>query len=183
MVAVMRHGEDLDRCEPGHCSAADSSETKRKADRAMQQIAAMGGGHLVVFPDVAFVRVSTGKANEALAYTLIHNKAYKDVTSMLSDEEYRDRSDKEHDTLSVVNWLEGSYPNFFFDVDIAQIDDFTSRYLAIRDREDYEKFVGLYGVRRTSTDFWEIADWFQAQYAREKPVLSGLFDLNRYRNR
>jgi hypothetical protein len=38
-------------------------------------------------------------------------------------------------------------------------------------------------VRRTNTGFWETADWFQAQSAREKPLLSGLFDLNRYRNR
>jgi hypothetical protein len=149
----------------------------------MQQIAAMGGEHLVVFPDVAFVRVGLGQGEEALAYTLIHNKAYKDVTSMLDDAKYRDRSDMQNDTLTVLNWLEGSFPNFFFDVDIERIEDFTSRYIAIRDREDYEKFVALYGVRRTNTDFWEIADWFHDQYAREKPVLSGLFDLNRYRNR
>mgnify|MGYP000019416243 CR=1 FL=1 len=44
-------------------------------------------------------------------------------------------------------------------------------------------FIALYGVRRTNTGFWEIADWFHDQYARERPVLSGLFDLNRYRNR
>jgi hypothetical protein len=136
-----------------------------------------------VFPDVAFVRVTLGPGEQPLAYTLIRNKACKDVTSMLEDEHNRDRSDKENGTLTVVNWLEGSYPNFFFDVDIPRIDDFTSCHIAIRDRQDYEKFVGLYGVRRTNTDLWEIADCFQDQYARKKPVLSGLFDLNRYRNR
>jgi hypothetical protein len=183
LSAVAPTGEDLDRCGSGQCSDPDAGTAEQKVDRAMQRIAAMGGEHLVVFPDVAFVRVGMGQDEEALAYTLIRNKAYKDVTSMLDDAQYRDRSDRQNDTLTVVNWLEGSYPNFFFDVDIERIDDFTSRYIAIRDREDYEKFVALYGVRRTDTDFWEIADWFHDQYAREKPVLSGLFDLNRYRNR
>ena len=181
LAAVMRSGEDLDRCEPAACGKPESGDMKHRADQAMQQIAAMKGEHLGVFPDVAFIRVGNG--DEALAYTLILNKAYKNVTSMLADEEDRDRSDRAHDTLTVVNWLEGSYPNFFFDVAIAEIDDFTSRYVAIRDREDYEQFIALYGVRRTNTGFWEIADWFHDQYARERPVLSGLFDLNRYRNR
>ena len=183
LVSAARPGENLDRCESDACSAPDRADAEQKADLAMQQIAAMGGEYLGVFPDVAFVRVRTGDADEALAYTLIHNKAYKNVTSMLSDSEQRDRADKAQDTLTVVNWLEGSYPNFFFDVSIKDIDDFTSHYIAIREREDYEKFVALYGVRRTNTGFWEIADWFHDQYAREKPVLSGLFDLNRYRNR
>jgi hypothetical protein len=183
LLTAARLGEDLDRCGSGHCSDPEAGAAEQKVDRAMQQIAAMGGEHLVVFPDVAFVRVGLGQGEEALAYTLIHNKAYKDVTSMLDDAKYRDRSDMQNDTLTVLNWLEGSFPNFFFDVDIERIEDFTSRYIAIRDREDYEKFVALYGVRRTNTDFWEIADWFHDQYAREKPVLSGLFDLNRYRNR
>ncbi|MFV9616804.1 MAG: fatty acid cis/trans isomerase, partial [Gammaproteobacteria bacterium] len=35
----------------------------------------------------------------------------------------------------------------------------------------------------TSEDFWLHADWFNQQYAREQPVLSGIFDLNRYQNR
>jgi hypothetical protein len=183
LSAIARQGENLDRCESQQCRDPGAGAAEQKVDRAMQRIATMGGEHLVVFPDVAFVRVGLGQGEDALAYTLIHNKAYKDVTSMLADVQYRDRSDKQNDTLTVVNWLEGSYPNFFFDVDIERIDDFTSRYIAIRNREDYEKFVALYGVRRTNTDFWELADWFHDQSARERPVLSGLFDLNRYRNR
>ena len=52
-----------------------------------------------------------------------------------------------------------------------------------RTRDDCENFVARYGVRRPNETFWRHADWFHEQYAREKPVLSGLFDLNRYRNR
>jgi len=85
--------------------------------------------------------------------------------------------------MSVVKGLQGSYPNFFFDIELSQVDDFAERYAAISNRKDYERFVGLFGVRRTRSDFWDTADWFQDYYAAQQPVLSGLFDLNRYRNR
>lgn len=54
------------------------------------------------------------------------------------------------------------------------------RYLSIQDRDDQGQLVALYGVRRTNTGFRKTADWFHARYAREKPLLSSLFDLNRY---
>jgi hypothetical protein len=85
--------------------------------------------------------------------------------------------------MTVVNWLEGSYPNFFFSVPLSEIEAFTARCAAIRNQEDYEQFVGRYGVRRTNPAFWDRADWFQDEYARSRPVTSGLLDLNRYQNR
>ena len=87
------------------------------------------------------------------------------------------------DSLTVVDWLEGSYPNFFFVIDREDIEDFAEHYRSIQTRDDYEQFVARYGVRRSDENFWHHADWFHERYAREKPVLSGLFDLNRYRNR
>jgi len=82
-----------------------------------------------------------------------------------------------------VKWLEGSYPNFFFDVDLNNIEEFARQCETIRDAKSYEKFVNRYGVRRTNSSFWEISDWFQDNFKQKKPVLSGLFDLNRYQNR
>ena len=79
--------------------------------------------------------------------------------------------------------LEGSYPNLFLEVDAAEIDDFVARFAAIPRREEYECLVGHYGVRRTQAAFWASADWFQARAAENEPLRSGIFDLNRYRNR
>ena len=76
-----------------------------------------------------------------------------------------------------------SYPNFFLVVDADEIETFADRFTSIRDRDDYERFVALYGVRRTNPGFWSEADWFQAEYRRQEPVEAGIFDLNRYRNR
>jgi len=82
-----------------------------------------------------------------------------------------------------VNWLEGSYPNFFFNVALSDIDEFTKKCTAIKNKKDYEKFVEHYGVRRTNPLFWELSDWFYDNYKKHKPISSGLFDLNRYQNR
>ncbi len=173
---------DLDRCGEQSCLLRRArSPAEARADRAMQRIAAIHGEHLDIFPEVSFVRVKAASGD--LAYSLIHNKAYKNVTSMLAEAKQRDPEDKQLDTLTVLKWLEGSYPNFFFEVDLARMEDFVARYAAIRHRRDYEAFVALYGVRRTNQRFWQVADWFHQQYAREQPILSGVYDLYRYRNR
>ena len=143
---------------------------------------AIKGERLRAFPDVAFVRVKTDKPETDFAYSLIRDKAYLSVTSLLSDEK-RDNRDYAHDTLTVVKGLEGSYPNFFFVVEPDELADFTSRIININTLDDYERFAGIYGIRRTNDSFWETADWFQDEYAQQEPVLSGLFDLNRYANR
>jgi hypothetical protein len=177
----------LNRCQSLPCQFPATGSAELQADMAMAQVADIKGRILEVFPDLAFVRIRTGeKTKQDLAYTLIHNKAYKNISSMFASENHRelnDRRDLEHDTLSVVKGLQGSYPNFFFNIELSQVDEFAERYAAIKNRKDYERFVGLFGVRRTRSDFWETADWFQDYYAAQQPVLSGLFDLNRYRNR
>jgi len=170
-------------CATGACDRSDISPARRRVDHALADVAAVAGRQLAVFSDVSFVRVRTGDGQPDLAYTLIRNKGYKHVSSMFSSEDVEQATDIESDTLTVVPWLEGSYPNFFYDVPLEQIEQFAQRYRQVDSREDYERFVGIYGIRRTNHRFWAIADWFQEQYRREQPVESGLFDFNRYRNR
>ncbi len=185
---IEQHTNAMNHCgRPGCQTPSTESALKRAAikrvDNAMIKIAKLQGEQLHSFPDVAFVRVKADKPEDDLTYSLIRNKAYKNVTSFLADERERDRSDIDKDTMTVVNWLEGSYPNFFFSVDLSEIETFSKRCAAIRSDDDYEKFVNQYGVRRTSPLFWELADWFKDNDRQRKPVLSGLFDLNRYQNR
>jgi hypothetical protein len=150
----------------------------------MQKAAKMDGPIVQFLPDLAFVRVIMGgEPEQDLAYTMINNKAYKSVSSMFEGEKLGDRRDYKYDTQTVVGWLEGSYPNFFYVVVLDDIERFVEEYNNIENREAYEAFVARYGLRRTSEDFWKHADWFNQQYAREQPRLSGIYDLNRYQNR
>jgi len=180
---VLEREDIINRCGQPPCKASGSDALKNRADVAMRKIADIKGEVLIAFPDVAFVRVRRdNKPDNDLAYTIIRDKAYKNVTSMFKNESDENR-DYSNDSLTVVDWLESSYPNFFFTVDINDVEKFTVHYASLKNREDYEKFVAIYGTRRTNDKFWQTADWFQDAHLRERPVKAGLYDLNRYENR
>lgn len=183
VAGVAQQADAMNRCGIQECRERQLDTESAQVDKAMAVIARLQGSNLHAFPDLAFVQVRMDDPQQDRAYSLIRNKAYKNVTSFLADERERDRADIEQDTMTVVNWLEGSYPNFFFSVAGSEIDAFTEQCAEIRNHKDYERFVDRYGVRRTSPGFWAAADWFQERYARNQPVASGLFDLNRYENR
>ncbi len=183
VAIVAPQAEAMNHCANISCKQIPDEAAVKKADRAIAEIAQLQGEKLHPFPDVAFVQIRTDKPENNFAYTLIRNKAYKSVTSLFSDALERDRTDIDKDTITVVNWLEGSYPNFFFSVSLSEIDAFVEHCVTIRNVEDYRVFVDKYGVRRTNPAFWKLADWFQDEFAQNKLVSSGLFDLNRYKNR
>ncbi len=184
MAPVLNTTDVINRCDSRPCYAEGASADQRIADSAMSVVAGIKGKVLIAFPDVAFVRVKLGGAAEDdLAYTIIRDIAYKNVSSIFQNEKDDAHRDYQYDALTVVNGLEGTYPNFFFEVDLEEVDLFAERYASLLNRDDYERFVSLYGIRRTSPRFWEVADWFQDAYLRQEPSDAGLFDLNRYANR
>jgi len=184
LADVLERDDVINRCEKPPCHAKGADADKRRADAAMRHLIEVKGVAMAGFSDVTLVRVvRNGKREDDFAYSVIRNKAYKNVSSIFQDEEDSKHRDYEHDSLTVVDWVEGSYPNFFFSVDINEVEKFAKLYSSIKTRDDYERLVGIYGIRRTNQQFWEIADWFQDEYRREKPIHSGLLDLNRYRNR
>lgn len=173
----------LNRCDDLSCMSPARSAAERRVDQAMEEIHRKKGVALHAFPEVAYVVVKTGDGEKDLVYSLIRNKAYKNVASFFAGDGERDRSDVERDTMTVVKWLEGSYPNFFFVVDLEDIEAFSEQCAAIASYDDYERFVEKYGIRRTNTSFWRTSDWFHDRYLEEKPLRAGILDLSRYRNR
>ena len=171
-------------CAGQDCDSESRKAALERADRAINQLSRMHGKIVEFLPDVAFVRVELGGAPEAdLAYTLLSDKTYDNVSSMFSEQKLGERRDASGDRQTVVPWLEGSYPEFFFVVPLAEVETFVARYDGIRNRDDYERFTARFGVRRTNPAFWKSADWFNAQALREQPERAGIFDLNRYQDR
>lgn len=176
-------GDFINRCVSDKCKP-NINQNILRVNKAMQKAAKMDGGIVQFLPDLAFIRIRMGgKPEDDLAYSMISNKAYKSVSSMFEGEKIGDRRDYVYDTQTIVNWLEGAYPNFFYVVDLQDIEEFVAQYNVIKNRDEYEAFVARFGLRRTSEEFWQHADWFNRQYAREQPRLSGIYDLNRYQNR
>ncbi len=184
LAAIAPLDDAINRCHNRNCEDATVSDIERQTNHHMREIAQIGGEVIRVFPDLAYVRVKIGN-QRYLDYSLIRDKAYKNLSSFMDNgaDVERDIQDIKNDHMTVLKGLEGSYPNFFFDVKLGSVEQFTHEYAAIRNMKDYERFVARFGVRRTQVGFWKIADWFQARYAEEQPMLSGLLDLNRYRNR
>ena len=164
--------DPINRCHNQLCNGLSAM------DKQIQRISKIKGKNLIVFPDLSLLRV-VGKDKEQV-YTLILNKGYKNISFMLGDSSHRDTSS---DTLSVYKGILGAYPNFFFVVHENEISSFVDRLEVIKNRDDYERFVSLYGVRRTASNFWDNADWFNNYYAKQDPVAYGIFDLFRYKNR
>jgi hypothetical protein len=154
------------------------------AESAMGELHLHRGKVLGFLPDVGFVRVMLdGACPTDLAYTLISDRSYKNVSSMFSEVGPDDVRDASADRLSVVPWLEGSYPDLFWVVQAGEVAQFAERFAAVSTEQDYEQLLERYAVRRTNPGFWEAADWFNAQGLREQPERGGIFDLNRYQNR
>jgi hypothetical protein len=170
----------LNRCGASPCNRPGASATERRAERALQPIASVPGPWVAELPDLAFLRVRSGKLDRGVVtYTLVHNKAHTNVASMFDEEERREPA---KDTLSVVRGTLGSYPNFLFDVEVAQIEAFARALAAVGNASDFEALVERWGVRRTSPYFWEAFDWIHDDFRRRSPTAFGLFDLGRYQN-
>lgn len=166
------------------CSSEEARRALAGADRALDALRQARGNALSFLPDVSFVRVRMDDVCPAdLAYTLISDKSYQNVSSMFSEQEPGAARDASGDRLTVVPWLEGSYPELFLVVPSGQVEAFAEQYAAVKTEQDYERLLDRFGVRRTSASFWDTSDWFNAQALREQPERAGIFDLNRYQNR
>lgn len=180
---VAGDGDFINRCTNDNCTHPTDKNILR-ADIAMRSVEKINSKLARTTPEIALMRVRMGgKPENDRAYTIIYNKAYKTVSSMFKEITMATQRDFSFDTKTITPWIEGSYPNFFFVVNLNEIEDFAAQYNAISNRSDYETFIAHYGIRRTDEDFWLHADWFNEQYQREQPVLSGILDLSRYQNR
>ena len=113
-------------------------------------------------------------------YSLIKNRYHKNVSSLLNENK---NIIDEKTTLSVVLGIRGSYPNTFFDIKEGDLNDFYKKVSMLSNEEDYSELLTLYGVRRTSENFWEFTDWLHQNLKTVQPKESGLLDLNRFDNR
>ena len=125
-----------------------------------------------------YIRVQVD-GEEDIHYSLMMNKSYKHVSSLLGNEDANLR-DQKNDTLTVVRGFSGSYPNVFLVVPFDNLEQFIDDSMVTKDLDEYQQYVAKYAIRRTNDSFWEHSDWFQKKYAEAEPVEAGVLDLNRY---
>ena len=79
--------------------------TQRASGRAFEKgVTKTTGEFTQAFPDVSLLRVRTG-ADQGTVYTLIHNKAFKNVRFIFAGDIYREPS---MDDLHILKGVQGS---------------------------------------------------------------------------
>ena len=182
LAALTGPENTLYRCGQPPCNRIDATPFAARAERLLKPLTFLKGGGIHYLPELSFLRVhEVGAAlDQGTVYSLVQNKALANVSFMFWE---RARRLPEEDTLTVVPGFVGSYPNFFYDVDLAHLPDFVSRALNLGGEEDAKQLVEIYGIRRTHPNFWGYSDFFNRQHRLSNPVTAGLFDLGRYENR
>ncbi|MGV7228769.1 MAG: fatty acid cis/trans isomerase [Nitrospirales bacterium] len=118
--------------------------------------------------------------SDDLVVTLIHNNGLSNVSHLFFDDK---RRLPEEDSLTVVRGFLGAYPNAFYHVAQAELEDFVSAVEGLGSEEDYQALLSRFGIRRSNPDFWKHSDAIQAVYQNASPIEAGLFDYNRLENR
>jgi hypothetical protein len=170
----------LNRCVKPPCDRPDATTVERRTERVLQKMTGVHGPWVAKLPEVTLLRIRSSDERERDAvYTLIHNRAHTNVSSLFREQS---RLIPQDDTLLVMRGFVASYPNFLFEVPEADVEDFGANLEAVQSSADFEALTDRFGVRRTSGTFWQSIDWLHADFRRRQPSGAGILDLARYGN-
>ncbi len=128
--------------------------------------------------NLAYVRIMVNEKIEDDVYvSMIINRWHDDVTTLFGEEA---RLRPEKDSGVFVEGFVGSYPNYFFEVKLADLPDFLKVLESFDGTTDSITRLSHYGINRADPRFWEVYDLIQDRFNSIDPLQAGLFDLNRY---
>ncbi|MGY6276070.1 fatty acid cis/trans isomerase [Methylomonas sp. MgM2] len=171
--------DSINRCKQLTCARPNASPARQEVDGKMRELAKLKGLELGALPEMSLLRVKMGDAEGDMVYTLLIDKAYSNISKMLSE---GSRRLPEQDGITVVPGFVGSYPNFSFLVEKNQLDDFIHAIRNARTETGLDQLYGGFGIRRANPDIWQHLDWFNQEHRRLRGLRAGLFDMNRYEN-
>lgn len=171
--------DSINQCQQSDCLRANTTPTQQQVDAAMRSLTKLKGFEVTALPEMSLLRVKTGKPEGDLVYTLLIDRAYSNISKMVTLGSTRL---PEHDKLTVVPGFVGSYPNFFFSVDISQLEQFVAAVRDARSQTAIEAIYQTYGIRRSNAEIWQYSDWFNQQHPKYRGLEAGLLDMNRYEN-
>lgn len=155
-------------------------ETPEEVFKALHAVSGPGDGFFSRVTDhnanVAFIRVKMVD-QEDLVISAVIRRWHDNVTFLFGE---RRTLDPSRDSADFFPGFIGSYPNYFFEVDLADMSDFIGLLKNYRGSDDDIEKLRKYGINRSADNFWEVFDWFQDRFLESDPLHAGLFDLNRY---
>ena len=121
-----------------------------------------------------------GKNGQDQLFTVIHNNAHTNISSLFDEEANRDYV---NDDLTIVRGVVGSYPAAYLSLTEEQIPTLVSTLQGLKSEEDYVAMLDKFAVRRSSSEFWPFSDRVHRWYKQDQPIEYGLLDYNRFENR
>ena len=171
--------DTINRCQQDVCIRANTTPAQQQADNEMRKLAKFTGHKLGALPENILLRVTTGDPEGDLVYTLLIDKAYSNISTMLGE---NFRRMPENDAITIYPGFIGSYSNFYFSVKKEQLGEFVNMIINARTESDLEQLYSQFGIRRTHPEIWQYADWFNQQHKKHRGLNAGLLDLSRYEN-
>ena len=171
--------DTINRCQQAECIRANTTPVQQQADSEMRKLAKLKGHELRVLPDDILLRVKTGVPEDDLVYTLLIDKAFSNVSTILWE---NSRREPQNDRITIYPGFIGSYPNFYFSVEKESLGEFVDMIRFARTEIDIENLYAKFGIRRTNPEIWQNADWFNEQHKKYRGLNAGLLDLSRYDN-
>lgn len=132
-----------------------------------------------LLPQVSFILLEELKGTYQ-PYTLLHNNAHFNISSLLNEEKQREYS---QDKALLVKGFLGDYPGAIWHVKANEQEAFVSTLNAITDETDYQSAKSKFGIRRTHPQFWFYSDLIHQLAEKSQGTAYGMFDYNRLENR
>jgi hypothetical protein len=148
-------------------------------EASLRSINDIKGEGLLVIPQIMMMMIESKHGEEQL-FTLLHNNAHTNISSLFDEESNRDPA---NDELTLVRGVIGSYPAAYLSLKEDQIPQLVEMLKNIRTEDDYVKLLDTFAIRRSSEQFWPFSDRVHAWYKENQPIEFGLLDYNRFENR
>lgn len=126
-------------------------------------------------PSVILLKLNDGE--DSRVYSLIANRVYASQDTILFQD---GQSLPDLYTMSIYPTIVGGFPNYFFEMDLAQADDFLRGLRDVGSLADWNALRDRYSVLRNDARFWPTYDWFTQWNFEKRKSDAGYLDLSYY---
>lgn len=127
--------------------------------------------------NVAWIRIKDVPGQGDVVISAVVDRWHDNVRFLFREKHFLDPA---KDRADFLPGFIGSYPNYFFVVDAADLPDFFDTLARYDGSDSSIQRIDKYGVNRAEDSFWEVYDWFQKKFDESDEKRAGLVDLNRY---
>lgn len=173
--------DPINRCRGAYCHRPGLPAALADVEQALSRLAARPAAGLKVIeqlPEATLLRIDLGQGQREI-YSLLRNRAHSNVAFMMGESL---RYQPGLDTLTLYPGVLSSYPNFLFNVPLAEVPAFVEAMQQARDAQAFGELVARWGIRRTHPQFWRYFHDLADYVGEHEPREYGVLDMNRYQN-